>query len=59
KEPRGEKGFGFDPIFVPSEYGETRTFAEMEIEEKNRYSHRAKAVKSVLEQLLSDINSIS
>ena len=38
---RGEKGFGFDPIFIPE--GEERTFAEMETEEKNKYSHRARA----------------
>lgn len=41
EEIRGDKGFGFDPIFVPK--GETKTFAEMTVEEKNRYSHRAKA----------------
>ncbi len=39
--PRGEKGFGYDPIFSP--LGTEKTFAEMSIEEKNRYSHRAKA----------------
>lgn len=38
--PRGDRGFGFDPIFVPDQ-GEGRTFAEMGIEEKNRFSHRA------------------
>ncbi len=45
--PRGENGFGYDPIFVPK--GETRTFAEMSFEEKNQISHRAKAVKKALE----------
>jgi XTP/dITP diphosphohydrolase len=43
KEIRGERGFGFDPIFVPS--GHTRTFAEMSLEEKSRISHRALAFK--------------
>jgi XTP/dITP diphosphohydrolase len=43
--PRGTRGFGFDPIFVP--HGDTRTFAEMSVEEKNKYSHRAKAVSRV------------
>ncbi len=38
---RGVNGFGFDPIFTPS--GSSRTFAEMNIEEKSRFSHRAKA----------------
>jgi XTP/dITP diphosphohydrolase len=40
--PRGSHGFGFDPIFVPLE-GDGRTFAEMNTDEKNVYSHRAKA----------------
>lgn len=40
-EPKGEKGFGYDPIFIPA--GATRSFAEMDLTEKNRYSHRARA----------------
>ena len=40
-EPRGANGFGWDVIFIPA--GETRTFAEMTVEEKNARSHRAKA----------------
>ena len=51
REPRGEKGFGFDPIFIPR--GEKRTFAEMNIAEKNVYSHRAKAVSRAFEKLLT------
>ncbi|MCW4021839.1 MAG: XTP/dITP diphosphatase [Candidatus Bathyarchaeota archaeon] len=43
-EIRGEEGFGYDPIFVPSE-GDGRTFAEMSLTEKNSYSHRARALK--------------
>ncbi len=39
--PRGEGGFGYDPVFYVPEYG--RTFAEMGPELKNRISHRAKA----------------
>lgn len=42
-EPRGEGGFGYDPIFVPA--GETRTFAEMTPDEKNALSHRKKALQ--------------
>ncbi len=59
-EKRGEKGFGFDPIFIP--LGEERTFAEMSVNEKNVFSHRAKAVRKALYKLrklleaLSDIN---
>ncbi len=37
--PRGEGGFGYDPIFIP--LGGVKTFGEMSLEEKNRYSHRA------------------
>lgn len=40
--PKGIRGFGFDPIFIPSK-GKGRTFAEMNIQEKNVISHRAKA----------------
>ena len=43
-ELRGDSGFGYDPIFVPSE-GDGRTFAEMSLPEKNCYSHRARALK--------------
>ncbi|MEM4868126.1 MAG: XTP/dITP diphosphatase [Ignisphaera sp.] len=43
-EIRGSKGFGYDPIFVPKE-GEGKTFAEMDIHEKNMYSHRGKAFR--------------
>ena len=40
--PRGEQGFGYDPLFVPK--GRLRTFAEMDEAEKNRISHRARAL---------------
>jgi len=40
--PKGNGGFGYDPVFVPD--GENRTFAEMSLEEKNRHSHRRKAL---------------
>ena len=43
----GKSGFGFDPIFQPS--GSAKTFAEMTLEEKNRFSHRAKAVRKFAE----------
>jgi len=42
KRRRGKQGFGYDPIFVPSS-GRGKTFAEMGVDEKNRYSHRARA----------------
>lgn len=47
--PRGDGGFGYDPLFVP--VGETRTVAEMTEEEKNGISHRAKALRSLLKKL--------
>ena len=49
EETRGDKGFGYDPLFVPIGY--EMTFAEMEPEAKNRISHRAKALEE-LERLL-------
>ena len=53
-EERGMGGFGYDPIFLLSEMG--KTMAELSMEEKNRLSHRARAVmkaKDVLEALFS------
>ncbi|NDE90035.1 MAG: RdgB/HAM1 family non-canonical purine NTP pyrophosphatase [Alphaproteobacteria bacterium] len=47
--PRGENGFGYDPIFIPE--GETRCFAQMSAAEKNHYSHRARAVSELKKQL--------
>ena len=46
---RGDRGFGYDPIFVPD--GETRTVAEMTDEEKNAISHRGKGLEALLEKL--------
>ena len=47
KEVRGEKGFGYDPIFIPDHY--EITFAEMKAEDKNKISHRKKAIELFLE----------
>lgn len=41
-DPRGDSGFGWDPIFVPN--GSNETFAEMTLEGKNKTSHRGKAL---------------
>lgn len=46
-EWRGSAGFGYDPIFLVP--GTGRTFGEMEAEEKRLYSHRARAVRALLE----------
>jgi XTP/dITP diphosphohydrolase len=43
--PRGEGGFGYDPVFRPSGYD--RTFAEISTDEKNRISHRGKAFRAL------------
>lgn len=45
RESRGTGGFGYDPIFVPE--GEQRTFAQMDMKEKNTLSHRALAVREL------------
>ena len=46
-EPKGEHGFGYDPLFLVGETG--RAAAELTLEEKNTQSHRALAVKKLLE----------
>jgi XTP/dITP diphosphohydrolase len=49
REKKGEQGFGYDPIFIPD--GDTKTFAEMTMTEKNKYSHRKKAMTHMIEFL--------
>lgn len=44
--PKGEGGFGYDPVFQPQ--GEERTFAMLSIQEKNEISHRGKAIKALI-----------
>lgn len=51
--PTGTGGFGYDPIFVPE--GDTRSFAQMSLEEKNQYSHRRKAA----DQLVAFLKNIA
>jgi XTP/dITP diphosphohydrolase len=48
-EPRGLKGFGYDPVMSP--IGDTRTMAELEPDEKNSISHRGKAFEKALRYL--------
>ncbi len=45
-DPAGENGFGYDPVFIPD--GDTRTFAQMSLEEKNIYSHRQQAFSKLI-----------
>ena len=49
ENPRGNGGFGYDPLFVIK--GESRTVAEMSEEEKNAVSHRRRALDGILEKL--------
>lgn len=42
-EPRGEGGFGYDPAFIPDDYGDGRTMAELTPDEKHAISHRGRA----------------
>lgn len=49
EEKRGEKGFGYDPIFIPDGYDQT--FAEMSQAEKAQVSHRGKAIQKLIQFL--------
>jgi XTP/dITP diphosphohydrolase len=49
EQPTGQYGFGYDPIFIPE--GANKTFGEMTTEEKNRFSHRKKALYKMIEFL--------
>jgi len=51
KERRGSEGFGYDPVFIPE--GKNKTFAEMDLNEKNMVSHRARALEKLRTFLLS------
>ena len=52
REPRGSEGFGYDPLFLPDEYGGMRALAEVSQAEKNGISHRGNALR-VLKKALS------
>lgn len=49
REPRGEGGFGYDPLFLPDGY--LQTFGQLSAEAKNKISHRAKALEILKEKL--------
>lgn len=46
-QPRGDNGFGYDPLFIPK--GFDKTFAEFSLTEKNKISHRSKALKGFVQ----------
>lgn len=48
--PRGTDGFGYDPVFMPD--GKDKSFAEMSLEDKNKISHRARAIEKLIGHLL-------
>lgn len=50
-EPRGDRGFGYDPVFVP--LGMDRTYAELDAAEKDAISHRRRALEALLPSLRS------
>ena len=51
-EARGDRGFGYDPVFIPAD-GDGRTFAEMSAEEKHAVSHRGRAFRALADALVA------
>jgi XTP/dITP diphosphohydrolase len=51
EEPRGSGGFGYDPAFVPVDYTDGRTMAELSPEDKHAISHRGRAARALAEWL--------
>jgi XTP/dITP diphosphohydrolase len=46
RQPRGSGGFGYDPAFIPDDYGDGRTMAELTPDEKHAISHRGRAARA-------------
>ncbi|MCF1714682.1 RdgB/HAM1 family non-canonical purine NTP pyrophosphatase [Flavihumibacter sp. RY-1] len=56
KQPSGNQGFGYDPVFIPN--GSDRCFADMTLEEKQQYSHRRKATDKLVDFLLVEATKL-
>lgn len=52
-EEQGNEGFGYDPLFLPDDFGNEKTFAELGLTEKQKVSHRARALRALAETLSS------
>jgi XTP/dITP diphosphohydrolase len=52
-EPRGEGGFGYDPAFIPDDYPDDRTMAELDAGEKDAISHRGRAARQLVAKLVA------
>lgn len=50
-EERGSEGFGYDPLFLPDDFGNEYTFAELGLAEKQKVSHRARALRDLMDKL--------
>jgi XTP/dITP diphosphohydrolase len=50
-EPRGERGFGYDPAFLPDDRSEMETMAQLSDEQKDEISHRGRAARALLQWL--------
>jgi XTP/dITP diphosphohydrolase len=57
REPRGNGGFGYDPLFLPLEFGGERTLAELQPAEKNLISHRGKVLAQLRDKLAAPSES--
>jgi len=53
ESPRGTGGFGYDPVFIPDEIADGRSFAELSADEKNAISHRGRALNELRQKLLA------
>lgn len=54
-EPKGDKGFGYDPLFYPVEYGGERTLAQVSQAEKNAISHRGNALRELKQKIAAQL----